>query len=172
MAEELTLEQLLGNGRAVDLDQGLVLSRAEVVKRSSNQLLPGPGLTGDDDIDVGRGDRFDGFEQILDGRRLAEDVAEIVFGFDLFLQVQILLFEPRLQRRNLFMGERVLDGERDLLSHLCQEVGITLRVPIGRSAPDIQGSERLPLPHERDGDVGSDPLLEQAILQANTVLRL
>jgi hypothetical protein len=53
VAEELALDQLLGNGRAVDLDEAAVLAERLRVDRTGYRNLPRPVLSEDEDASVG-----------------------------------------------------------------------------------------------------------------------
>jgi hypothetical protein len=55
VAEELGLEQRLGDGGAVDGDERAVLARAERVKRSGKQLLAGAALSFEEHGGIGAG---------------------------------------------------------------------------------------------------------------------
>src|SRR5262245_34323763 len=54
VTEQLALDQLLGNRRAVDLDEGSHAAAALRVNRSSDQFLSGPVLAVDQNAAVGR----------------------------------------------------------------------------------------------------------------------
>ena len=58
VAEQLRLEQRLGDRRAVHLDQRHVALRAAVVDRARHQLLAGAGLAGDEHRALGLGDQL------------------------------------------------------------------------------------------------------------------
>ena len=73
VTEELRLEQGLGQGGAVDLDEGLVASRAVAVQGLGDQLLAGARLPGDEHRRLGGGDVADHLEEFLHGRRSADD---------------------------------------------------------------------------------------------------
>src|SRR6185436_20444014 len=72
----LGLEQVLGDGPAVDADEGALGPRGAVVDLPRDQLLAGAGLAGDEHGDVGRGHLLDLAEDLLHGRRRAQDLAE------------------------------------------------------------------------------------------------
>src|SRR4029453_14448152 len=63
VAEELGLDELLGDRRAIDLDQRPVLARAELVDRPRHQLLAGAALAGDQYGGGGRSRQLDSFAQ-------------------------------------------------------------------------------------------------------------
>ena len=76
MAEELRLEDLAGNGAAVDRDERPSGPRRVLVQGVGDELLPGPRLT--DYQDCGPGGRGDSqtLEQILHGRGMTDDSLE------------------------------------------------------------------------------------------------
>ena len=57
--EERRLQQVRGDGRAVEDDERSGRARPRLVQRLGEDLLAGPGLALDDDGDVGRGDAID-----------------------------------------------------------------------------------------------------------------
>jgi len=54
VAEDLALDQLVGNGGAVDLDEALLPAPALVVDQPGDELLARPVLAGQEDAAVGR----------------------------------------------------------------------------------------------------------------------
>ena len=54
--EELALDEVLGDGAAVDGDEGPAHALAAAVELARDELLAGAGLAGDEHADVGRGD--------------------------------------------------------------------------------------------------------------------
>ena len=68
MAEQLTLQQGLLQGGAVDGDQGPTSPRAVVVQGSGDQFLPGAALAANQDRGIGRGDLLDQLHDPLHGR--------------------------------------------------------------------------------------------------------
>ena len=76
VAEELALDQRLGNGRAVDGDKGLAAAGAEVVQGAGDEFLAGAALAGDEHRNVAGGDTLDQREDLLHLRRRADQGAE------------------------------------------------------------------------------------------------
>ena len=72
MAEELRLDQLLGNRGAVDFDQGRIGARGETVDRPGDELLARSVLACDQDPGVRRGHAGDFLVEQQHGRRFAE----------------------------------------------------------------------------------------------------
>ena len=56
MTEELALDQRRGQRGAVELDEGVLTTPAQVVDRAREELLADPGLAQDEDRRVGRCD--------------------------------------------------------------------------------------------------------------------
>ncbi|EDM76062.1 hypothetical protein PPSIR1_06828 [Plesiocystis pacifica SIR-1] len=80
VAEQLVLDQRLGQGGAVDLDEGLLAPRRVDVHRPGDELLAGPALAGDQHGRVGaRGLADDGVD-LAHGPGLADDLVEGVLG--------------------------------------------------------------------------------------------
>src|SRR5262249_47601904 len=118
VAEQLALQEAGGDGGAVELDEGAVAARAEVVQGAGDQLLAGAGLAADEDGGAGGGDGLDLFQDPAEGGAVADDLPEVVLGADLLLQVEVLLGQPVFQLGDLPVGLRVLHGDRDLLGDL------------------------------------------------------
>jgi hypothetical protein len=76
VAEQLTLEQGLGDGRAVDGDEGARAARAQVVDGAGSQLLAGPALAGEEHGSVHGRDLAQGGENLLHGRARPDHALE------------------------------------------------------------------------------------------------
>src|SRR5690606_28084357 len=72
-AEELALEEALGDGAAVDADDGHVASWAVGVDGAGDEFLAGAALTDDEDGGVGGGDVADELHDLADGGAVADD---------------------------------------------------------------------------------------------------
>src|ERR1700693_2042185 len=72
VAEELRLDQLLRDRRAIDLDQRKIGPRREPVNRTGHELLPGAVLAGDQHAGVGGRHAGDLLPQLEHGRGVAE----------------------------------------------------------------------------------------------------
>ena len=101
VAEELALQQARGDGRAVELDEGALPARAEIVDGAGDELLAGAGLPADEDGGVGRRDGFDLLEDLAQGGACRDDLLEVVLGADLVFQVDLLLGELVLERASI-----------------------------------------------------------------------
>ena len=113
----------------------------------------------------------DARQDLLDGRGLADDVRERRLGPDFFLKIEVLLLEPVLEPRDLFVREHILDGQDDLVRDRQQELGIGLPVPPDLPASDVQRPEDPALHPEGHRKGGEDPLADQrAVLGEARVL--
>ena len=72
VAEEFRLEQILGNRRRIDGNEGLVGARAVAVQRTGNQFLAAARLAIDQHGGVRKRQTTDGAKHFLHGRRLTE----------------------------------------------------------------------------------------------------
>ena len=99
------LDQLLGDGRAVDLDEGAGAPAAEGVNRARDQLLAGAVLPENEDAPVGRRRHRDLFAQLVHRVALADHRQVLI---DAGAQGPVLLLEVPL-------AQRVADGEHRLL---------------------------------------------------------
>ena len=68
MAEELVLEQLFRNGRAVHADERAVAASAQVVDRARTQLLSGSRFAGDEYRRAGGGEHGNTTDYLLENR--------------------------------------------------------------------------------------------------------
>ena len=101
--EQLGLDQLVGDGAAVEHDERAVAARAVAVDRLGEQLLAGAGLAFDQHGGVGGGDVVEHAEQAAQLGIAADQRAEALLvrrrQVDLFLVGQVL--EHRLADRHL-----------------------------------------------------------------------
>ena len=77
VTEQLALDEVLGNGCAVELDQGFLGTLREPVERFGHQILAGAVLAGDQHLGLGRRRPPDLGDEPLDRRALAEDAERI-----------------------------------------------------------------------------------------------
>ena len=115
MSEELALDELARNGRAIDLHERRVLARREPVDGAADELLARTALTSDEHAGLGGRHLVDVFEEPLHGRALAD---HLVARFD-------LLAQPLHRRGELGGADDVLDADDDALAaeRLLEEVG-------------------------------------------------
>jgi hypothetical protein len=85
------------------------------VQGAGDELLARAGLAADENGGVGTGDGLGLLEDAAQDGALADDVAEVLLGADLLLQVGLLLGELVPERLDLPKGKGVLDGQGDLI---------------------------------------------------------
>ena len=108
------LDELLGDGRAVDLDEGLARAQAVGMDGAGDELLARAALAVDEHRGVGRGDLEDLLPEVLDEGVVADDLVALL---RLLLEVLAFPAEARLL-------EGVADADQDPLpvEGLLQEV--------------------------------------------------
>jgi hypothetical protein len=82
MTEELGFEQVTGNRRRVDGDEGRVLARTVAMQGTGHKLFAGAGFTVDEHRGMGLGQAPDGAEDLLHGRRLTQNLGHRAELFD------------------------------------------------------------------------------------------
>ena len=109
MAEELALDQLLGNGRAVDLHERPRAAEALVVDVAGHELLARAVLAEDQHPPVGRRRLGDVRAQRVQDRALPHHDPAVL---DLLLEGAVLRLQLALAQRVLDHEQRLLEGER------------------------------------------------------------
>src|SRR5262249_18614187 len=149
VAEELALEEGLGEGGAVLRDEELVAPLRLVVDRRGDELLAGAGLALDADGGAGVDDLLERGEDRAHRRRLADDVREAA-ALLAVLQITVLAAQALVGDAEAPDEERVLDGERrlgaehhdDLEVALAEDAGGGAVVGLDDAADLIVGPER------------------------------
>ncbi len=90
MAEELRLQQGLGDRAAVQRDEPMRSPSAVVVNRPRDDLLAGPGLSGDENRAVRAGHGLEQMKQLLHRPASSENTAELVALLELGAKVGVL----------------------------------------------------------------------------------
>src|SRR5215469_17171824 len=93
MSKKFALDEPGGYSPAIHFHQRPMLALAPVVNRASNQFFSAAGFTKNQDSGVGRRDRLNPVEYINQAFAVADDLFEIVFFPNLFLQIYVLCFE-------------------------------------------------------------------------------
>jgi len=112
VAEELGLEQRLGNGAAVERHEAVYAARTVVMNRPRDNLFAGPCLAGDED---GAARRCDGLEQLEEARHraaLAHHAFEAIPLFELRAQIRVLGPQPSLLDRRIEHVQQFVDLKR------------------------------------------------------------
>src|SRR6185436_17184045 len=112
VAEELGLEQVLGNRRAVDRDKRPVVARAERVEGAREQLLAGAALALEEHRRVGGGGAVQRHRDLLQLRVVADDLRRAAALRQLLAQDQVFGGQPPLRQRPLDHQQQVLRIDR------------------------------------------------------------
>jgi hypothetical protein len=147
--EQLALDELGGNRRAVDLDECLVATRGGLVQRTGHQLLAGSVLAGDEHPRRGRPDLGHQLAHALERRAAAHHLIAAPRGFP---QAGVLPHELGVRQRVPHREEEPVRVER-----LLQEVeGASLRGfdgggdgPVPGDHHDLRTRVEVPEPGER-----------------------
>ena len=118
MAEDLALEQLLGERRAVDRHEGPARARAEGVQRARDELLARAALPRDQQRAVVRRDALDALEHVPHRVRAAQDPEVLHLASDRRRRPGDHAALPRAHDRTVQDPRQVLELER-----LGEEVG-------------------------------------------------
>ena len=120
VAEELGLEQGLGNGAAVERDEAVLAPRAGLVDGARDHFLAGAGLAGDEHRRGAGRHGLDHLAEVAHQAAAADDAGQAVALFELLTQVGVLGAQPALLERRLEHVQQLLELER-----LADEVGGT-----------------------------------------------
>ena len=112
VAEQLRLQQVLLQRRAVHLDEMRPARERVVVNRAGHQFLARAGLAADQDGRVALGDLADDAEHLLQGPGAADDRVEVVDVVLRVAQVLELVAHPARLERLLDLHLHLLDFER------------------------------------------------------------
>ncbi len=111
VAEQLALEQRVGDGGAVDRDEGALGARRVEVQRARHQLLAGARLAGDEHVRGRAGEAPHQREDVLHDRRASDDVLEAIRARDLAAEARHLGAQAALLERLLDRGREIVDLE-------------------------------------------------------------
>ena len=154
MAEQLALEQRLGQRGAVDRDEGGRGPRAVAMDRVRRELLARAALAQDQDRRLRGRDPRDELVDLAHRRALADHVGE---GVDVGVQARPLRFEP------LHVADVLEDARRDV-GEAHQDLKVLLGEPeLGIAGVQIEDAEELL--GQRDGNrrEGADPRRHEAV---------
>ena len=126
MAEQFALEQVFGNGAAIDRDESLVPAARFRVQRLGSHFLARPAFAGDEDARARIGDLFDRAEHGAHDGRLADKAMEACAVLD--------RLDDRLGRR----GFRLFDCGPDRR----QQAGSRNRLDEEIERPEPHGGDR------------------------------
>jgi hypothetical protein len=94
VAEELALEQRLGNRRAVDRQEGSVAARAVLVHGARHELLARAALADQQDVGIAGCDAADELADLLHGGAVADDAIGAAVAAGVFLEPHFGAHEP------------------------------------------------------------------------------
>ena len=162
--EQLCLDQGGRQGGAVDVHHCSVPAGAQDVDGPGQQLLAGSRLAEEEHRRVGRGHLLGLDQHLSDGGALPQDAAaRASHRGDLLSEIQVLLFQPCLQRPHLgqclLEADRLVPAHEGIGEHLAQEA--QPRNQLGRPFPlapegaDGQGAQGAAGHVQRDRQVGS-----------------
>ncbi len=94
------------------------------MNRAGDQFFPSPGFTQQQDGGIARGHCLYQLQDLLECRAVANDLLEIHLAANFFFEIQLFLGEFVFQLRDLFVRQRVLDGDGDLTRSLAEKLDI------------------------------------------------
>ena len=162
VAEQLGLEQRLGDRAAVDRHEPLRAARAVVVNGARDELLAGAGLAGDENRAAGLRHGLEQLEQLPHHLALADDALEAVPLLELLAQVGVLGAQPALLERRVDDVQQFVELER-LLDEVARAAldgldGVLHRAEAGDDDADDVGIERARLvEHRRAVGAAAEP---------------
>src|SRR4029078_11317876 len=89
MAEEFGFEKIFGQRAAIDRNKGRVATAAVEMEHARDQFLAGAAFTENQNGAVGVGDAFDHAKDRVDFWRRADDLVNLKFFAELFLEIKI-----------------------------------------------------------------------------------
>jgi hypothetical protein len=95
------------NGGAVEFDQRPARARRKAMNRARDQFLARPGLAGDQDGSVSRGDLLNRLQHTPNRRRIAHNLVELLNPDQLLTQDDVLLLQLIAQLANLLISQGV-----------------------------------------------------------------
>ena len=122
VTEQLGLEQVLLQRRAVHLDEVARRAMRVVVDRAGDELLAGAGLAADQHRRVALGDLADDAEHLLERAARPDDAVEVVDVALRVTEVVDLVLHPAHLERLLDLDLHLLDFER--LLHVVERAGL------------------------------------------------
>ena len=142
VTEQLALDEVLGDGAAVDRHERPVLALAPAVELLRDELLAGARLARDEDADVGAGDLLELAEHLEHRRARADDLAELL--------VVELGDELGLVGAERVQEHRVLQDERRLRREDREELELrALEEVLHLVVADVERADDLALRQER-----------------------
>jgi len=149
VSEQFAFQEAGRNGSAVHFHERPLAPGAEMMNRPRNQLFARAGLAENQNRGVGRSDGLQFFQNSPQGHAVTDDFLEIVFRANLILQIKFLLAQRLRPIRHPAEGERVFNGNGDLIGNMPEQ----FRIPLGEvfltETRDHEGTERTAVRNER-----------------------
>src|SRR5580700_1428163 len=124
MAEYLAFQQPGWNRRAVQLDERILHTRAQIVNRAGDQLLAGAGLSADQHGGVRRRHRFHLLQHSPQRFAFADNLFEVQLAADFIFEIYLFPRQFIGKVGDLSVGHRILDCDRNRSGHLFQKAYI------------------------------------------------
>ncbi len=159
VTEELGLQQGLGQGGTVELDEGAVPAAAQVVDGPGDDLLAGAGLAPQQDSGLARRGLVHIGEHLLHALAVADDVLQAVAPLEFLLQAELLLHQFLALRGH---GAVQAHGLADEVGHHGEEAHVALEAL----------AVRLPFPVHAEDAHGLAPYLDGHADESHLVARL
>ena len=141
VAEELALDQALGDCAAIHRDERLLRARALGVHRARDQLLADAALAGDEHRGPRHRHLVDQLEHALHGGAAPDHVAEPRAPLELLAQELIVLGQRPAPRRQLALLQRPFDQRHDFRGEARRLLQIAERAQLQRPLADVLAAE-------------------------------
>src|SRR5216684_3882591 len=126
MSKQFAFEQTGRNGSTVEFDKRAVLTLAVVVNSARHQLLARPRVAQQQHGRIAGCDRLHQFQNLLQGWTVSNNVIKIQLAANLFFEIELFLCQFVFEFRDLAVGERIFNGQRDLACYLRKKFRIVL----------------------------------------------
>src|SRR5262245_28783141 len=154
MAEQFAFQQAARDRGAVELHQRTLTAGAQVVNGAGDQFLAGARLALNEDDRIGRGDGFDRLQGSFQSLTVTDDLCEAVLRADLLFQVEFLFGQFVFQFADLSVRLRVLNGDRDLLGDLAEQLDVIRAERAIAASRHGERAQRAVMGQKRDGTKG------------------
>src|SRR4029077_17136990 len=142
--EEFAFQQASGNGGTIELDEGIAMTRAEIVDGLGNQFFAGAGFATDEDGRIRRGNGLDLGQDAAQRLALAHDLLKTCCITKVLLNMDAFLGKLFFEFADLLVGQCVLHRDGDLIRNLHKEINFVLAERIVLSANQAQRSHDPP----------------------------
>src|SRR4029077_5201767 len=141
VAEQFGFEKPAGNSGAVYFDKRSLAARAEIVDGAGDELLARACFAGDKHSRAGGRNKLHLGEGALERGAVTNDFFKIEFTANFFFEIKLFFGQLVFKRVNLFKGQRVFHGDRDLRRDLLQQFDVLSRESVFAPAGKIESTE-------------------------------